>query len=151
MDQHKSPPGETRGQARSEAPGQKRGQASGHPRGEETELFRRVELAYLAAFYGGMLTEKQRTMLRMHCEEDMSLAEIAADAGITRQGVHDVLMRTAQKLFDLERRLGLAQRFTRMEAGLEKCLNALQSGDIQAAESLLQGLITLDQEEHHGL
>lgn len=118
---------------------------------DESGLDRRVELAYLAAFYGGMLTEKQRDMLRMHCEEDLSLGEIAEEAGITRQGVHDVLMRTAQKLFDLENRLGLARRFTRMEAGLENCLKALREKEYQTAETLLQSLITLDQEEDHGL
>lgn len=119
--------------------------------GEAAGLDRRVELAYLAAFYGGMLTDRQQDMLRMHCEEDLSLGEIAQEAGISRQAVHDVLVRTAQKLFDLEKRMGLAHRFRRMEDGLENCLNALEIEDYQAAKLLLQNLISLDQEENHGL
>ena len=64
------------------------------------EIGRKVELAWLMAFYGGMLTEKQRQVLTLHCEEDMSLGEIAQEAGISRQGVHDQLTRAARRLHD---------------------------------------------------
>ena len=37
------------------------------------EISRKVELAWLTAFYGGMLTDKQRLVLQLHCEEDMSV------------------------------------------------------------------------------
>ena len=62
----------------------------------------------------------------MHCEEDLSLGEIAQEAGISRQAVHDVLVRTAQKLFDLEKRMGLAHRFRRASLALRK--NIFKSG-----------------------
>lgn len=115
------------------------------------ELDRKVELAWLAAFYGGMLTEKQRLVLHLHCEEDMSLGEIAQEAGVSRQGVHDMLTRTAAKLFDMEEKLGMATRFTRMTEGLEQCRQALQSHHNDEAEQLLEALIRLDQEESNGL
>ena len=37
---------------------------------EREDLDRKVDLAFLSAFYGGMLTEKQRRVLALHCEED---------------------------------------------------------------------------------
>lgn len=119
-------------------------------RGHE-DIGRKVELAWLAAFYGGMLTEKQRLVLQLHCEEDLSLGEIAQEAGVSRQGVHDMLTRAAAKLFDMEEKLGMAARFTRMGDGLEKCREALAAKRYDEAEQLLSKLIRLDQEESNGL
>ncbi|MBE5768679.1 MAG: hypothetical protein E7333_03700 [Clostridiales bacterium] len=115
------------------------------------EIDRKVELAWLQAFYGGMLTDKQREVLTLHCEEDMSLGEIAQEAGISRQGVHDLLTRAAHKLFDMERKLGVAARFSRMEEGLENCREALRLKRYDEAEQMLEQLIALDQEESNGL
>ena len=47
------------------------------------ELEKKIELNWLSAFYGGLLTPKQRDVMRMHCEEDLSLGEIAQEAGIS--------------------------------------------------------------------
>ena len=118
---------------------------------EDEEISRKVELAWLAAFYGGLLTEKQRLVLQLHCEEDLSLGEIAREAGISRQGVHDMLTRTAAKLFEMEKRLGMAERFRRMEQGLEECRRAIRDKRYDEAECVLDALMRLDQEDEHGL
>ena len=115
------------------------------------EISRKIELAWLTAFYGGMLTEKQRLVLQLHCEEDMSLGEIAQEAGVSRQGVHDMLTRAAGKLFDMEEKLGMAARFQRMSDGLEQCRSAIRDKRYDEAEQLLEALIRLDQEENNGL
>ena len=39
----------------------------------QDEISKKVELNWLSAFYGGLLTDKQRQVLTLHCEEDMSL------------------------------------------------------------------------------
>ena len=115
------------------------------------EVRRKVELAWLMAFYGGMLTDKQREVLTLHCEEDMSLAEIAQETGVSRQGVHDMLTRTAQRLTDMEEKLGVAARFRRMSNGLEKCRALLQEKRYEEAGGVIDALIRLDQEENNGL
>ena len=115
------------------------------------EVGRKIELAWLTAFYGGLLTDKQRQVLTLHCEEDLSLGEIAQEAGISRQGVHDMLTRAAQRLFDMEEKLGMAARFQRMEDGLEKCRSLLREKRYDEAEGVLDTLIRLDQEENNGL
>lgn len=115
------------------------------------EVSRKVEIAWLMAFYGGMLTDKQREVLALHCEEDMSLAEIAQEVGVSRQGVHDMLNRAAQRLEDMEEKLGVAARFRRMENGLEKCRALLKEKRYEEAEGALDALIRLDQEENNGL
>mgnify|MGYP003311827229 CR=1 FL=1 len=42
-----------------------------------TGMEQRIELNYLLDFYGPLLTENRREILRLYCEEDLSLAEIA--------------------------------------------------------------------------
>ena len=115
------------------------------------DMNRRFELSWLMAFYGGMLTEKQREVLTLHCEEDLSLGEIAQEAGISRQGVHDMITRASQKLLDMEEKLGVAARFARMQDGLEQCRDAMQAGRYDEARQLLEKLIALDQEDNDGL
>lgn len=68
----------------------------------QEDLRKKVDLAFLSAFYGGLLTEKQRRVLSLHCEEDLSLGEIAADVGISRQAVHETISRAASRLNELE-------------------------------------------------
>lgn len=76
----------------------------------------------LLDFYGEMLTEKQRAFIEYYYNDDLSLAEIAENEGITRQGVRDAIKRAEGQLFEMEERLGLAKRFEEVRAGLEEIL-----------------------------
>ena len=115
------------------------------------ELEKKIELNWLSAFYGGLLTPRQRDVLRMHCEEDLSLGEIAQEAGISRQAVHDLLSRAAHQLFALEEKLGMAERFTRMQTGLAECEQALRENRYDDALAVIASLRALDQEDSNGL
>ena len=110
-----------------------------------------MDLAFLAAFYGGLLTGNQRRVLSLHCEEDLSLGEIADEMGVSRQSVHDSLSRASAKLTELESSLGVAGRFRRMEEGLDAALRAVREKDYARAERILEDLRRLDQEESNGL
>ena len=115
------------------------------------DLDRKVDLAFLAAFYGGILTDHQRKILSLHCEEDFSLGEIAAEMGISRQAAHEALTRAAAKMREMEAALGVAARFRRMEEGLSEALAALRGEDYARAGRILEDLLSLDQEEEDGL
>ena len=93
----------------------------------QEDLQKKVDLAFLSAFYGGLLTEKQRRVLSLHCEEDLSLGEIAADVGISRQAVHELILRSERQLNEYEEKLGLLERFRRMKAALNLCESRLES------------------------
>ena len=67
-------------------------------------MSKNMEISFLLDFYGDMLTEKQRSMVDYYYNEDLSLAEIAENEGITRQGVRDSIK--------------LAARFRRMQEEL---------------------------------
>ena len=51
---------------------------------------------------------------------DLSLGEIAQDAGISRQGVHDIIKRCSVKLRDYEKKLGLKTRFESIKSDAEQ-------------------------------
>lgn len=70
-----------------------------------------LQITFLLDFYGDMLTPKQRDVVDCYYNEDLSLAEIAEEKGITRQGVRDAVKRAEQQLLEMEERLGLAERF----------------------------------------
>lgn len=77
-----------------------------------------LRISFLLDFYGDMLTETQREVVDAYYNEDLSLAEIAADRDITRQGVRDAIKRAEQQLLDMEDRLGLARRFQEIQKTL---------------------------------
>lgn len=73
----------------------------------------------LLDFYGALLTDKQRECYDLHVNEDLSLAEIAEQAGISRQGVWDNIRRAEAALKDFEAKTGLIRRFTETRRALE--------------------------------
>ena len=82
-------------------------------------MAKNLEISVLLDFYGEMLTEKQRDVVELYYNEDLSLSEIAAHSQITRQGVRDSIKRAEGILLGLEERLGLAKRFRRSQEGLD--------------------------------
>ena len=64
-------------------------------------------------FYGELLTEHQRSIYEDAVYNDMSLGEIAAERGISRQGVHDLIRRCDKILQDYESKLHLVERFVK--------------------------------------
>ena len=93
-------------------------------------MAKNLEISLLLDFYGDMPTEKQRDVVELYYNEDLSLSEIAAHSGITRQGVRDSIKRAESVLLDLEERLGLARKFRQIQDGLDQIIrNAKQIGD----------------------
>ncbi len=70
-----------------------------------------LEQALLYDFYGELLTPHQKDIYEKFVLEDLSLGEIAEDAGISRQGVHDLVRRCQKSLEGYEARLHLVERF----------------------------------------
>lgn len=107
------------------------------------ELEKKIRLARLLDFYGPLLTAHRRELLRMYCEEDLSLAEIAqamAEAGkpLTRQGVHDVIAKAEKQLVEFETQLSLMDRYDNLAREADLCLAALESGAVEAAKEALR-------------
>lgn len=85
---------------------------------------RATRLANLYDVYAMLLTERQREWMELHYFEDLSLAEIAEQFGVTRQAVHDNLRRAEEQLESYERVLHLLSARDR-RVGLLQRLRAL--------------------------
>ncbi len=85
-------------------------------------MSKNLDITLLLDFYGDMLTDKQRSFLSLYYNDDLSLSEIAADEGITRQGVRDAIKRAEIQLISMEERLGLVSRFENMKIGLSEII-----------------------------
>lgn len=85
------------------------------------DVEKRVWLAWLLDFYGPLLTEHRLSVMRLYCEEDMSVSEIAGQLSITRQGAHDVIDKAARQLEGYESKLGLLMRYRALIAEAENC------------------------------
>ena len=85
-------------------------------------------MALLYDFYGDMLTDRQKEFYDLYYNEDLSLAEIAENYGITRQGVRDVIVRAEAILTELEDKTGIIKRFHKMQQQfleVEEAVNAI--------------------------
>ena len=66
---------------------------------------KKIEISMLWQIYGALLTDKQKEYIDYYYNEDLSLAEIAQNDGITRQGVRDIIKKGEKKLFEYEEKL----------------------------------------------
>ncbi len=64
-------------------------------------------------FYGELLTQHQKEIYEDFILNDLSLGEIAAERGISRQGVHDLVKRCDKILNGYEEKLHLIERFSK--------------------------------------
>ncbi len=76
-----------------------------------TVMNRILEQALLYDFYGELLTKHQKEVYEQFILDDLSLSEIAESAGISRQGVHDLIRRCQKSLEGYEEKLHLVERF----------------------------------------
>lgn len=104
----------------------------------------RVETAYLLDFYGALLTPRRREMMRMRYEEDMSLSEIGAQAGVSRQAASEAMRAAREKLEQYEEKLGLVKRYLAITAEAESCLKALDAGDEAEARRRLNNILQIE-------
>ncbi len=100
-----------------------------------------LSLVILLDFYGGLLTEKQSLALDCYYNQDLSLGEIADDMGISRQGVMAFLKQGEKHLRSFEEKLGLAERFHKINGGLGNMQNIIESISDADAKTKLMGLI----------
>lgn len=73
-------------------------------------------MAMLYDFYGDLLTQRQRDFYDLYYNDDLSLAEIAENYDITRQGVRDIIVRAEKTLEEIEEKTGFIRRHHRTRA-----------------------------------
>ena len=86
-----------------------------------------LKISLLLDFYGAILTEKQRESLELYYNEDLSLAEIAEIAQISRQGVRDNIKRGENILLDMEEKLGFFEKYSDLDEVMEQITNLAEN------------------------
>ena len=69
-----------------------------------------LQMTLLFDYYGELLTERQRMCFDLRYNQDLSLAEIAEELQVSRQGVHDNLSRAEALLLNMEEKTGYVRR-----------------------------------------
>ena len=104
-----------------------------------------LRMSLLYDFFGDLLTEKQKEYFNLHYDEDLSLSEIAETAGISRQGVRDIIVRAENQLMEMEEKTGIVRRFSEMQhdfSALEKAADAvLRADDLDAAKEAARRIL----------
>lgn len=75
----------------------------------------KLDINLLLDFYGPLLDERHRQTTEMYFGDDMTLSEIAAELGISRQAVQQSVARARAELESFEKKLGLCGRFMEAE------------------------------------
>lgn len=86
-----------------------------------------LKISLLLDFYGAILTEKQRESLELYYNEDLSLAEIAEIAQISRQGVRDNIKRGENILLEMEEKLGFFEKYADLDEVMEQLTNLAEN------------------------
>ena len=94
-----------------------------------------LKQSLLYDFYGELLTEHQKEIYEQFIVEDLSLSEIAKDAGISRQGVHDLVKRCDKILEEYEAKLHLVEKFLSIKEKVHQINELLE--DAKTDESQL--------------
>ncbi len=78
------------------------------------------EKTLLYDFYGELLTEHQQEIYENVVFDDMSLSEAAAEFGVSRQGIHDMIRRCDKALEEYEEKLHMVEQFEKLKKHTEK-------------------------------
>lgn len=106
----------------------------------------KIRQGYLYDFYGELLNPHQRAIYESSVLEDLSLAEIAAAEGISRQAVHDVIRRCNKALEDYESKLHLVEKFLHIKANVEEIRILANSEKESSSGETMKHILHLSQD-----
>lgn len=104
--------------------------------GGEFGMEKLVRIGLLFDFYGKLLTERQKCLIDLYYNNDLSLTEIAQEFGISRQAVFDILKRAEKSLEEYEDKLKLAERFQNQRVKTSESLRLIEGLLNEISDSL---------------
>ncbi len=90
-----------------------------------------IYVSMLLEMYGKLLTAKQTDIVDLYYNQNLSLAEIAENLNITRQGVRKILMDAESKLIDIEEKLGFFKEKNIKKEELEKIIQMTSEENVK--------------------
>lgn len=110
-----------------------------------------VNISLLLDSYGPLLTERQREIVGLYRNDDLSLGEISEITGITRQGVSECIRKAEKELIEFEEKLGLQKAYeSRKEilGGIKLTLESLADSGRIDKELASQIALSLEKAEN---
>lgn len=95
-----------------------------------------LSISILLDFYGELLTEKQRDTLDLYYNSDFSLAEIAQNTDISRQGVRDFIKRGEKQLLEFEEKLKMAEKYENISLKINDIERVIDTNSVVVAQSI---------------
>ena len=99
------------------------------------------ESSMLYDFYGELLTDHQKEIYEDFVLNDLSLGEIAAERGISRQGVHDIVKRCDTLLNKYESKLHLLERFIKTKEDIKMICQLADENNTEEIKQLAENIL----------
>ena len=88
---------------------------------------KRFEISLLFDFYGELLTEKQKDIMDLYFNNDLSLSEIAEINNTSRQATHDTIKTCEKALLVYEEKLKLLNKDNKLKESLASIISELDN------------------------
>ena len=95
---------------------------------------KRLELSLLLDFYGPLLTEKQRDIMGLYFNDDLSLREISEITNTSRQAIHDLIKRCNSLLLEYEKKLHLLEKSLEIQNSKQRIIKKISNLNIEDHE-----------------
>ncbi len=93
--------------------------------------------------YGGLLSEKQQSVMDKFLNLDIGESEIAEMSGETRQSVHDAISKAKKQLVLFEEKCKFIEKKSKIEVNCIELKSLLQKNHISDAKKLLDDIIKM--------
>lgn len=105
-----------------------------------------VQQTLLFDFYGELLTEHQQQIYEDVVCNDLSCSEVAAEHGVSRQGIHDLIKRCNRQLEEYEGKLHLVEKFLGIQAKVRQVRLEVQQASEEGRMPDMQEIIRISDE-----
>lgn len=92
-----------------------------------SDIDKSMHISHLFDYYGKLLSERQRDIINLYYNDDLSLSEISELIGISRQGVRDAIKKSEVLLAAFEVKCEFASK---MDSVIEAADNLLERLDL---------------------